>query len=397
MATIKAVLNTKYQGKDGAYPIAIRVIDGEQQRHFAIGYRIPERFWDDGQVSDKHPESDIINAVIDEERLRAKRYYADCKIKNIPPDIDLVFKEVKSHSFTGYLRHRAKQHKDAEQIEMHFKVERYLKELNYCFGRELYFNEVTQDLLRKLETWLMKADASINKTPNSANTRNKKFEFLSKYYNNAIDEGKAQAPNPFKKYKIKTTPVKKEKLTAEEIGRIESLDLDRGPVRLARDLFLFSYYCKGLRFENCISMPKSAINGERLVYKINKGNRHASAVIHPKLQAIISYWIDNNTDTIFGRFHTNDLSTAAGKRKTIGSENAYINAQLKTVGGLADLRISLTMHLARHSFAYNLKKISNNIHVIKDALGHSRTQTTETYLKELDSDYVDDQVKALYL
>jgi hypothetical protein len=141
MATIKAILNTKYQSKDNTYPIVIRIIDGDKQKLHPIGYKVKEKHFEKGQVTQKHPDCDIINSVIDDEVLKAKKYFADCRIKNIPVDMDLVFKEIKSHSFTGYLKHRAKQHKDAGQVEMEYKVDRYVKELDWCFEREIFLNE----------------------------------------------------------------------------------------------------------------------------------------------------------------------------------------------------------------------------------------------------------------
>lgn len=391
MATVKAILNTKYKSKDGSYPIVIRVIDGTNQRHHPIGEKVLEKYFEDGQVTQSHPEADIINAIIDEEVLKAKKYFADCRIKNIPVDLDLIFKEIKSHSFTGYLRHRAGQHKEAGQREMELKVNRFIKEFGLCFGREIYFNEVTADLLRVYDTWLMKAGEG--KQANSANTRAKKFEFLGKYYGNAIDEGKASSPNPFKKYKIKTTPVKKEKLGADAIKVIEDLPLKSGGLKLSRDLFLFSYYCKGLRFENCISMPKSAINNGRLIYTINKANRPMSTLIHPKLKSIIDTYINNETDTIFGRFNLGYL--VKNKRSIIGSENAYINKCLKDIAMMAGIK-PFSFHQARHTFAFHLKKVSDNIHVIKDSLGHAKSSTTEAYLQSLDDEFLDSEVAKLY-
>ncbi|WP_350340315.1 tyrosine-type recombinase/integrase [Paraflavitalea speifideaquila] len=42
--------------------------------------------------------------------------------------------------------------------------------------------------------------------------------------------------------------------------------------------------------------------------------------------------------------------------------------------------------MARHTFAFHLKHTSDNIHVIKDALGHSDSHTTEIYLENLDDE-----------
>jgi integrase len=392
MATAHAILNTKYKSKDGMYPIVIRLIDGKKQKSHPVKYRIHEKHWKDGQVGQSHPDADIINSVIDEELLKAKRYFADCRIKGIPLDLDVVFTATKSHSFTDYLRHRAKQHKAADQVEMEYKCNRYVKELTKCFGREIYFSEINQDLLRTFETFLKNQG-------NGNNTRHKKFEFLGKYYGNAIHDKKAYEPNPFKIYKIKTVPVKKEKLTVAEFSTIEKLELNNDTLRFARDLFLFAYYCKGARFETCITMRKNQIVGDRIFFQANKGMKHMSVPLHAKLKAIINNYIENDTEYIFGKLDVpfQELSKNKRlKRSKLGSENYMINRSLKDVAKMAELSIPLSFHQSRHSLAYHLKQKSGKIGAIQDILGHSRSDTTERYLKSLDDEYLDKELSKVY-
>jgi integrase len=343
-------------------------------------------------VKDNHPESDIINSVIDEELLKAKRYFADCRIKGIPIDLDLVFTASKSHSFTDYLRHRAKQHKAADQIEMEYKCSRYVKELTACFGRDIYFSEIDQDFLRTFETFLKNQG-------NGNNTRHKKYEFLGKYFGNAILDKKAYAPNPFKMYKIKTVPVKKEKLSVAEFTAIENLELSNDTLRFARDLFLFAYYCKGARFETCITMRKNQIIGDRIFFQANKGMKHMSVPMHARLKTLIDRYIDNDTEYIFGKLDVpfDELQKNKKlKRSKLGSENYMINRSLKDVAKMAELSIPLSFHQSRHSLAYHLKQKSGKIGAIQDILGHSRSDTTERYLKSLDDEYLDQELAKVY-
>lgn len=398
MATATAILNEKYLSKDG-YQVGIRLIDGRAQRFKPSGYKIPSKYWDEKaeQVSDEHPDADIINSVLEDDLVTAKRYFRDCRLSGVTIDLDLVFKEIKSHLWTDYLRHRAAQHKEADQIEMEYKCGRYAKEFTWCFGRDVYFSELTPENIRKYDSWLSREDPSIDKKRNGPNTRKKKFEFLGKYWNNAKREGKVFGDiNPFEDYKISSTPVKKDKLTKDQVKTLEDLPLKQGLLSLARDIFLFSYYVKGIRFETCITARKSAITNGRLYIQTNKGKKHISVQIHPKLQAIIDRYIDNPTDTIFGRIDTSKLIDNKARRSKLGSENSMVNRNLKDVAALAEMPIQLSMHLARHSLAHHLKLVTNNIHVISTALGHSRTQITEVYLKELDDEIVDNEMKKIY-
>lgn len=391
MPTAKAMLNKRYQSKDNTYPIIIRLTDGKKQKEHKTGYKVKEKFWieSEGQVSSKHPEADIINSVIDEEVLKAKRYFADCKIKGTPVDLDLTFAEVQSHSFTKYLKYRLEQHEKAEEVDMAKKCRRFVKELADCFLRELFLSDINMNFLRQYDAYLIGLK-------NRNNTRIKKLEFLGKYYRNALKEKKAVGEDPFKDYYIQAEPVKKEKLTAEQLAAIEALQLTGGPTSFARDLWLFSYYCKGARFENCITMKKSSVVGGRLYFQINKGKRHLSVLIHPKLQEIIDRHINNDTDTIFGRFNEAENLSKSQYKNKVGSENFMVNRSLKDVARLANIPIALSMHHARHTLAYHLKKVTDNMLVIQDALGHSRAQITETYLKELDDEHLDGELSKVY-
>lgn len=389
MATAKAILNKRYKSQDGTYPIIIRLINGKDQAQKSTGYKVLPKSFKDGYVKDAHPDADIINSVINAELSKAKKYFADCAVQGLPIDLSLAFSEVKAHCFTEYLKHRAKQHEEAEQIEMYFKAGRFAKELEECFGRAIFFHEVTQDLLRQFDTWLKDRE-------NVANTRHKKFEFLGKYFGNGIKEKKLKLDNPFKEYKIKTTPVKKEKLTRAQFQALEELPLKEGVVKFARDMWLFSYYCKGIRFEVCVTMKKSCLQNGRLYFKLNKGGKPMSVLVHPKLESIINTYINNDTDTIFGRVHEAEQLTKKEYRSLIGSENTMINRSLKDAAALADIPIELSFHMARHTFAFHLKQVSNNVHVIKDSLGHGKSSTTETYLKELDDEFLDIELEKLY-
>lgn len=392
MATVKAMLYTRYQSKDKTYPIVIFLIDGKKQKLHPVGYKVLDGSFQDGYVSKKHPDHKEINAVIDSKLAKAKHYIADCRIKNIPIDLDLAFSEIKSHSFTAYLEKRAAQYKAKEMIEMDMKTRRFRKEILDHAGREVYFSDINQD-------WLSAFEAYLIKLPNSANTRLKKFEHLSKFYSAAIKEKLVHGDNPFKDYKIKGEPVRKQKLSPEQIKSLETLDLKPGLLRLARDLFLFSYYCKGQRFETCITMSKSFIVGGRLDFIGNKGKHIFSVEIHPKLAAIIDRYITNDTDTIFGRnkVEIRLLKKEKAKyRSFLGSENANINRSLKDVAAIAEIPIELSMHHARHSLAFHLKQKRNSVGIIKDILGHSHERITEVYLHSLDDKAQDESLNSVY-
>lgn len=386
MATATTMLRTAYKSKDGTYQIVIRVIDGKRQRLISVGFKVQEKFWKNGQVIGKHNDAQLINAAIATKEAEIKRYLADCQLHGKPVHLDLIGTGRASYSFTDYLRHRATQYKASGKIIMERKVSRFAVELAGAAGREVYFEDVDLDFLRVLEQYQIT-------NGNVENTRHKKFKFLSEFYSHAIQEGKATAPNPFKSYKIVTKPVNKDKLTHAEIKAIEGLRLAPGPVGDARNLFLFAYYAKGARFENCIMLRREDVRDGRIYFKTNKGNKFLSVKIHDRLQNILNLYPEG--EYVFP--YVKEVPTGPKEHlKLVDSRNVIVNRNLKVVQGLAKIKTHLTFHLSRHTFAYHLKGVSDNINVISDALGHSDQRITMQYLKALEDTQLDGEMEKLY-
>jgi integrase len=407
MATVKPHLDKRYKAKDGTYAILIRVRNGSVKRDIPTGYKATVAQWKGDQVSSKHPDARIINSHIDHIVSEAKQYLAECKLHKKPIHLDLIGKSRQSYSWNEYLLHMADQYKEKEMIVMERKVRRFDREFRVfntpgltfadllederlkrpLRGNQLYTDDINNDLLNRFDAFLIK-QGNVN------NTRAKKFEFLGKFYTDAINAGKASEPNWFKLYKIDSKPVKKDKLTDTEVKAIEDLQLKPGPVNDARNLFLFSYYCKGNRFETCITCRRDMIRNGRIYFKTNKGDKYISVKIHQRLQAIIDHYAGDG-DFLFP--YIKELPTAAKQYlKAIDSRNVIVNRNLKIVARLAGITTELTFHIARHTFAFHLKKKTDSIHVIKDSLGHSKSHTTEMYLKALDDEALDKEMDKLY-
>lgn len=351
MASIKAILNLKYKSKDDTYPVVIRIIDGTRQHMHPVGYKVKDTQFKNGQVT-KLKDAMIINNKIDELLSIAKKYASTHK----QIDFTQVFKKDIS-DFIELLQDRAQFYADRGQSRMSRRLLHYIKEMQ-AIGVQ-YLEDIDSKKLEAYEVYLIKKKIH-------PNTRHKKFKDLGRF-----------AP-VFKTYKVKTVPVKKEKLTLQELQAIESVPLPAGPIEDARNIFLLSYYCKGMRFENCIRLdPKKQIKDGRLHWQTNKGKKYISVLIHSRLAAVLS--------RLKLPYHDN-----------VDAANTIVNRNLKVVAGLAKVSQELTMHIARHSFAYHLKQKLKPVSVIQDALGHSRSGTTEVYLKSLDDEILDEQMKDLY-
>lgn len=381
---ITTYLDQRITRKDGLYPIYVRITDKGVTKLVNIGYRIDPRYWAENSVKRTHPQAAIINAKIADIISEFNRAAAEASLKGRPFKIDLAASGKTSYSFIDYIFKRGEDYEKRQMPVMWNKCRKMIKELKIVFG-DIHFDELNMDALRKLEAHMID-------TGNSQNTRNIKFAFYRTMLEGAITEGLTNGKNIFKEYKIKKTATTKEKLTLEEIQKIENLEL-AGALDMARDIFLFSFYCKGQRFSDCLYLESKYIKDGRIFFITDKAGKAITVKIHDRLQRIIDKYPRGKY--LFG-YIKSEPKDAFEKLRTTGIFNAIVNRYLKIVAGLAQIDKKVSMHIARHSFASQLMNVTDSIHVIKEALAHSDYRTTQIYLKSLDDSYLDKEMDKLY-
>lgn len=376
MAKIKVILKTRYKAIDGLYPIVIKARSGNDVREINTGYKVKENQFSTEVV--RHPEKEIINANIQDKVRTINNYFKECITQSRPINLKICDKPANTALFTEYLKDRAKSYRLAGQDVTAGRIEWMVRELEDMFG-PVFFDRITVKDIRAYHASLKVSN----------NTAHKRISTLRQMFDAAINEGIYTGGNPFALLKLKLKPVFKDKLSLDEITSIENLKL-RGSTDIARDMFLLSYYSKGIRFENCLFLKWSDIRQGRIFIMTNKSNKFISIQIHDKLKKILDkYSGDNFVFPLVSDIPKN-------KRAEVNSMNVIINRELKIIAAAAGIDKSLTFHLARHSVAFHLKQKGVNINAIKDILGHSDTATTEKYLKSLDDMSLDKELDKVY-
>lgn len=382
MASITIYLRKDHTPKDNLYPVCIKVRSGKLVKVIPTGWKIKETQWNDQEkVVIKHEDKAAINSKISEIVSEWRMKINDALLHNTPFDLTKDNKK-SSYTFTDYLLLRADQYKALNQAEPEFKIRWIVKELNLKFG-PLQFKDINTDMLRTYHAYL--------KTKNKPNTIHKRFSTLRQLFNNAVNEGVYIGANPFTLFKVNKVPVLKEKLSVEEIQAIEKVNL-KGGAAVARDMFLLAYYCKGIRYENCVTLQRKNIRQGRIYIKTVKSERDLSILIHPKLQGILDRY--KGKDFVFPYLET--MPDEKDKRRVLGVINVTVNRDLKLVAAAAGIDKTLTFHLSRHAIAYHLKQSGVDVAAISDILGHSNPSITQVYLKALDDSALDSEMDKVY-
>ena len=149
----------------------------------------------------------------------------------------------------------------------------------------------------------------------------------------------------------------------KSIKHIKELDLTLKPhLDYARDMFLFSFYTRGMSFIDMAYLKKSDLKNGIITYRRRKTGQQLTVKWEKCMEDIIAKY---------------------------GENTATRYLLLKEVAGLAGLNIPLTMHVARHCWASVAKSKNIPLSVISEGMGHDSEETTRIYLASLDTSVVD--------
>ena len=110
---------------------------------------------------------------------------------------------------------------------------------------------------------------------------------LRAIYNCAVKELKIPDRKPFATAFTRTTKTSKRAISQKAIRQLAQLKLETYNRRLARDLFLFSYYTRGMSFVDIACLEKSNIRNGYLIYKRRKTGQELKIAWRQSMQDIV--------------------------------------------------------------------------------------------------------------
>ena len=210
---------------------------------------------------------------------------------------------------------------------------------------------------------------------------------LRAIYNRAVDKGLVMSTNPFKNVFTGMDKTIKRAIDVNSIHRIIMLDFsDIQRYDFARDMFLFSFYTRGMSFVDMAFLKKKDLKNGILSYKRQKSGQQLFIHWENCMQHIVDKYDTDNSPyllPIITKIGTNE-------RKQYLSKIHNVNRNLQEIGHLLGLELPLTMYVARHSWANIAYNNNIPISVISEGLGHDSEKTTRIYLSSLNANKIDD-------
>ena len=210
---------------------------------------------------------------------------------------------------------------------------------------------------------------------------------LRAVYNRAVEKELVEQKHPFKHVYTGIDKTVKRAVPLKVIKRIKELDLTLKPhLDYARDMFLFSFYTRGMSFIDMAYLKKSDLKNSVITYRRKKTSQQLTIKWEKCMAEIVAKYKDRNATQYLLPIITDPL---ADERIQYRNALCRVNVALKEVARLANLSIPLTMYCGRHSWASVAKSKNIPISVISEGMGHDSEETTRIYLASLDSNVID--------
>lgn len=250
---------------------------------------------------------------------------------------------------------------------------------NFKNNEDVVFDSFNSDLMESYQAYLSKKGL----IPNSISFH---MRILRAVYNRAIDKGITEEKHPFRHVYTGVDKTAKRALDVKTLKKIKCAPLCMYPkADYARDIFLLSFYLRGMSFVDMAYLKKSDLSNGQIIYRRRKTGQQLVVKWTNEMQKILDKYPKNDTEYLLPII-TSNTSTAYSQYR---SKQYQINKGLKVVAECIGLKVSLTLYCSRHSWASIAKSKGIPVGVISDGLGHDSELTTQIYLSTLDTSAVD--------
>ena len=396
-ATVEVVCYKSKPLKDGTFPLMLRVTKDRKRKYVSLGLSLHEKFWDfeKGKPKRNCPNKEQIERLIAAKTAE----YNDLIVEMTTQQREYTVETLVSH-FHNQVR-------CATVVELYDKLIDDMKRGGklgnagvYKYSRtsllkftgqrlQIPFSDIDAVWLRRYENWLRTSDCGDT-------TISQLFRTLRSVFNKAVELQLVKRDYyPFDAYKVSKfdTRTKKRAITKEDVRKVIALDLSQGypSERLARDIFVFSYFGAGINFADIALLKYGNVRDGRVQYVRKKTGKPINFLLTEEMRNIIvKYQRQGQTDEDYifpildRRVHRTEQQRYDRTHKVLTNTNRW----LRKIGQRVGIE-HLTTYVARHTFATVLKRSGVNIAIISESLGHSDLSTTQIYLDSFENSQID--------
>ena len=387
-------INKNKQNRNGYCIISCRLTFNKKRKVFSTGLLIKPNHWNNKKQCAEPPEPDAktINTQLSLIKTKLSQAFLFLEVNGTSFNVNDIYQQ-----YIGKIPKR-----EFGVIEV-FNL--YIKRINKLVGieiKQVTFSKYVESE-RHLQSFIKhkyhKTDIKINSLKSSfldhyeyylktekklqQSTINKAIQRFRKVIKYAISEDYLDK-DPFMLYKAKRVKKPVLFLTAVQLKKLEDTDFDIPRIQSVKDMFVFCCYT-GLGFSEMKNLKKEHINTEfdgNLWITVNRSKTSKSYKVPllPMANAIMNKYNNDDSEYVFP--------------KQISNSN--FNAYLKEIAHIVGIKINLTHHIARKTFASTVLLYNNvPIEIVSKLLGHSKIQTTQESYGKIVQKSISDEISRL--
>ena len=387
MATVKIKFRaSSVAGKEGT--LYYHIIHQRKLRWISTDYHVYPEEWNAGNSSvivsnsnNRQAHLQLIQSQIDWEMRQMQCIIHDKEMDGVSYSVDDLANEIQqlptSQSVFTFFR---KQIAKKEQMQCVGTKNNYTNAVNrfieFRNQKDLTFSQMTADMMEMYQAWLWNRGVG-------QNTVSFYLRTLRTLHHKAVEAGQATTNDIFAHVQTANVRTAKRAISIKDIRNIEKLELQIGSsIDKARDLFLLSFYLRGMAFVDMAFLKKSDLKCGMVSYNRRKTHQNLNIEWIKPMQAIIDKYAEQTKDSPYM------LPILTGKETSPYTQYRKVeyntNYNLKKIGKMIGLKIPLTTYVARHTWASIALHMNIPIATISEGMGHNSYKTTQIYLESID-------------
>lgn len=393
MTSIKIRINMSRKNREGQYPLVLQVIRLRRKREIYTPYRLYEEELNTDKemlrigrrsrkrldyIREAQEYIYRLKGVVDDicKRLEAE------KSSYTVEDVLAAYKCYNDYNnlfvFSEYLSSvLTKEGKEGTSSNYHRAVKAFARFIN---DPSFTFDRLTPQLVECYQSYLRQKG-------NKPNTIWYYLYQLRAIYRKAVSMHIVHSHvNPFAEVEMKREKTTKRAIRPDQLRQVASVDLSREgkTVELARDLFMFSFYTRGMSFVDMCYLRKENIKGETLFYRRKKTNQLLEMKIELELKELIDKYADPASPYLL------PMLRGDNSYRSYRLVQRKLNKKILKVGEILGFTFPLTFYVARHTWATMARDAGVSVSVIGSCMGHTSEKTTWVYLAEINHDILDE-------
>lgn len=392
MATVKVKLRpSTVPGKAGT--IYYQLTHLRQVKQITTKIHLHPQDWDSNkaQIIFTDSTSYLLQCKIDRDLDRLKKIIykidAECANYTVNEIIEKFYQTTVDYSITDFFTQQIQKLKNDNRRGTARNYSKTLKSLKaFMKNTDSTFNIVTEQFVESYNTFLIQRGVV-------RNTISFYMRIFRSVYNKAVTQKIIEQTFPFKNVYTGVDRTRKRAVTETVISQLLSIDLKKSKaLQFARDLFIFSFYARGMAFVDIVYLKKSNIQNGYITYVRHKTGQELTIRIETRLQNIINQYEKKDSPYLFPILNTEDENKAYSQYEIALN---YYNRQLKRLSKLLEPNINLSSYTPRHTWATTARNKNVPLSIISAGMGHSSEKTTLIYLTKIDNSIIDEVNKAI--